>query len=62
MIEEDIAFTCPHCWQRVTMRVDTSAGSSDFVQDCEACCNPLEVSVVVRDYRVVEFDVHGIDQ
>ena len=42
-MEEDIEFVCPHCWQITRIRIDLSEGGQTYVQDCEVCCNPLEI-------------------
>ena len=43
------AFTCPYCWETVTMLVDTSVTdqdyTQDYVEDCEVCCNPIGIFV-----------------
>ena len=49
-------FTCPHCGERISMLLDLSAGSQSYVEDCEVCCNPIEVSYQVEEGRVVSFE------
>ncbi len=44
------------------MRVDLSAGDQNYVQDCELCCNPLQIAVVIRNYRIESFDARDIEQ
>ena len=37
---------CPYCGEVVTISVDPGGGSSqEYVEDCEVCCNPWQVSV-----------------
>jgi hypothetical protein len=38
------------------MLLDLSAGSQSYVEDCEVCCNPIEVSYQVEEGRVVSFE------
>lgn len=38
------------------MLLDLSADSQRYVEDCEVCCNPLEVSFRVEDGRLADFD------
>ena len=40
MIEE-VAVQCPHCGETFTAIVDCSAGSQEYVEDCEVCCQPI---------------------
>lgn len=38
--------TCPYCGETVTISVDPGGGSSQqYVEDCQVCCNPWQVSV-----------------
>ena len=42
--------TCPFCWQPVEIDFDpgeAGPGAHRFVQDCDVCCHPLVVTVVV---------------
>ena len=41
---EEVFFTCPFCWQEISMLLDTTAGSQSYVEDCERCCNPIALS------------------
>jgi hypothetical protein len=37
---------CPYCSESVTISVDPGGGSfQQYVEDCEVCCNPWQVSV-----------------
>ena len=61
-MEEEYRFTCPHCWQEMSVVLDLSAGGQTMIQDCEVCCNPLEFVYEVRDAAVQSFEVRGIGQ
>jgi transcription elongation factor Elf1 len=51
-------FTCPYCWQTISMVLDTSTSGQTYVEDCEVCCQPIEVSYRVEDETLTEFDAH----
>lgn len=37
---------CPYCGEPVVIAVDPGGGSfQEYVEDCEVCCNPWNVSV-----------------
>lgn len=55
-------FACPHCWQVIEMLVDTSVSEQTYVQDCEVCCNPLEITCRVEGGAVVEFEARELGQ
>ena len=48
-------FECPHCGERIAMVLDLSAGSQRYVEDCEVCCNPIEIDFEVEAGAIVSF-------
>lgn len=54
-------FFCPHCWQEVSMLLDASV-SQIYIEDCEVCCNPIEVNVVFNNEELISFGVNEIGQ
>jgi hypothetical protein len=38
---------CPFCAEPITIVVDYSAGSQVYIEDCQVCCQPMEVVVEV---------------
>ena len=45
--ERDIA--CPYCGETITVLVDGSAGDASYIEDCQVCCRPINVSVQVDE-------------
>ena len=40
--------TCPHCGEVIEITIDPGGGAhQEFVEDCEVCCRPWQVTVVV---------------
>ena len=37
------------------MVLDLSAGSQRYVEDCEVCCNPIEIRYRAEEGRLVSF-------
>lgn len=50
------AFDCPYCGEPITMLVDASVPDQRYVEDCEVCCNPIDVHVRARRGAVIEFE------
>jgi transcription elongation factor Elf1 len=50
-------FTCPYCWEEISMVLDTSVKTQIYVEDCEVCCNPLEVRYAIQDGAILDFSV-----
>lgn len=55
-------FQCPHCWQEISMMLDTSISQQLYIEDCEVCCNPIELKLTFQDAVLQEFEVSGIQQ
>ena len=55
MLEVDYHFQCPYCWQPISMRLDLTGGDQRYVEDCERCCNPIEIAFRVRDGEIEDF-------
>ena len=43
------------------MLLDTSVDHQDYVEDCEVCCQPIEISYDVEEDEVVGFDSRRAD-
>lgn len=56
---EEYFFTCPYCWQRISMVLDLSVGEQEYVEDCEVCCRPIHVRYVVADDEVAVFEAEA---
>jgi len=58
---EEHFFQCPHCWEEVSMLLDPSVSTS-YIEDCEVCCNPIEVSVQFIENILISFQASSIEQ
>ena len=38
-------FSCPYCAEPISLVVDFSGGSQTYIEDCQVCCQPMEVTV-----------------
>jgi hypothetical protein len=41
--------SCPYCAETYETQVDLTAGSFVYVEDCQICCQPIELFVEVND-------------
>ncbi|QHI36943.1 hypothetical protein IMCC3317_23140 [Kordia antarctica] len=55
-------FQCPYCWEEISMLIDTSVREQKYIEDCEVCCNPIELSVQSEDGIIMGFDAQNIEQ
>jgi hypothetical protein len=44
-----VIMQCPYCWESFETLVDLSAGSFRYVEDCQVCCQPIELTGEVDD-------------
>jgi hypothetical protein len=44
------------------MILDLSNEEQSYVEDCEVCCNPIQISFTAEDFEVKEFEANSIEQ
>ena len=54
-------FQCPYCWEQISMLLDPSVSSS-YVEDCEVCCNPIQVTTNFQAMELQGFEAAPIEQ
>jgi len=42
---------CPYCGEPLSLQVDISVGSQNYIEDCAVCCRPMVVDL--------ELDLNG---
>lgn len=55
-------FQCPYCWEEISMLMDPSIAKQTYIEDCEICCNPIEVTPQFNNNELVSFDAIAIGQ
>ncbi|MFZ5723554.1 MAG: CPXCG motif-containing cysteine-rich protein [Pseudomonadota bacterium] len=53
---------CPYCWESIELVIDCSLRRQEYVEDCQVCCRPIVVRVVVKDGGIAELDVRTEDE
>jgi len=43
------------------MVLDTSVKTQTYVEDCEVCCNPIQVSYSVEDDAITDFEAKVLE-
>jgi transcription elongation factor Elf1 len=54
-------FNCPYCGEQISMVVDLSVPHQTYVEDCEVCCKPIEVTCTVQENTIAEFDAKTLE-
>ncbi|HHP7241888.1 MAG TPA: CPXCG motif-containing cysteine-rich protein [Cyclobacteriaceae bacterium] len=48
-------FICPYCGEEISMLIDPSVKQQNYIEDCQVCCNPIEIDCSIRDNNLENF-------
>ncbi|WP_143960577.1 CPXCG motif-containing cysteine-rich protein [Litoribacter populi] len=60
MLEEHF-FTCPYCFSNISALIDTSVAAQTYIEDCEVCCQPIEIKVLFENGELSFFSAQSIE-
>jgi transcription elongation factor Elf1 len=55
------SFDCPYCGEEISMVLDLSVRRQTYVEDCEVCCRPIEISYSIEDDELVSFNAKTLE-
>ena len=55
-------FQCPYCWQTISMLLDQSTLMQNYIEDCEVCCNPIQITIEFNKMELIFFNAKHIEQ
>jgi transcription elongation factor Elf1 len=55
-------FQCPYCWETISILMDLSLATQNYIEDCEVCCNPIQIIFETEDRSLTSFEAHSIEQ
>jgi transcription elongation factor Elf1 len=41
---------CPYCGEQLEVAIDWSVAEQRYIEDCQVCCRPMELTVTVNIY------------
>jgi hypothetical protein len=53
-LEQFVEAACPYCGELIPLRLDLSAGSHAYIEDCQVCCQPIQIGVQVSEAGELE--------
>ncbi|MBL3557377.1 MULTISPECIES: CPXCG motif-containing cysteine-rich protein [Marinobacter] len=56
---DSVLIQCPYCWETLDLSVDPSVADQEYVEDCQVCCQPIVVHVVLDDNLTPTVDVRA---
>ena len=60
MEEIEKFFRCPFCHEKISMLLDVSVdGPQTYIEDCEVCCRPIQISYDADGGRVRGFSARN---
>ena len=60
-METEKRFKCPYCFEKISMLLDLSEdGLQEYIEDCEVCCQPIQVHYESTDYKLISFSCNAI--
>jgi hypothetical protein len=48
-------FICPYCWEKISMLLDPEMSDQTYIEDCQVCCNPIEIEFKIIDSKLIKF-------
>jgi len=55
-------FQCPYCWETISMLLDSSIDKQEYIEDCEVCCNPIQIEAVFNNNELISLNINSIEQ
>ena len=59
---EEHFFQCPYCWESISMLIDISQYKQAYIEDCEVCCNPIQLNIKAENNVILSFEAQNIEQ
>jgi transcription elongation factor Elf1 len=59
---EEHRFCCPYCGESISVVLDISVPEQRYIEDCEVCCRPIELSYGVEHSRLADFYAGRADE
>jgi len=51
---EEYDIDCPYCGERINILIDCSISQQQYVEDCQVCCAPILIGVVIDESSQIE--------
>jgi hypothetical protein len=56
-IEEEQLITCPYCGEQISILIDRSYDTPEYIEDCQVCCRPITFQVNNTDSEIIQVQV-----
>lgn len=48
---------CPFCAESITVLLDLSVNIQSYIEDCQVCCQPMQINYASEDGQLVNLQV-----
>jgi len=48
---------CPYCGESMSIVLDLSAGEQTYIEDCQICCQPMQIGFELSDAELLDLRV-----
>ena len=55
LLEQTI--NCPYCGESMSIIIDLSAGGQTYIEDCQICCQPMQIGFAVDDGELLDLRI-----
>ena len=52
---------CPYCGEQISMVLDLSVARQTYIEDCEVCCNPIEITYAAENDELTNFHAETLE-
>lgn len=56
---DSVLVQCPYCWETLEISVDPSVSDQEYEEDCQVCCQPIVIHVVLDENLTPSVDVRA---
>ncbi len=59
--EQEITAQCPYCFSPISFVCEGFSGPQSYIEDCEVCCRPIQITYSCDEGAVTDFSAHSLD-
>lgn len=59
---EPVEIQCPYCGETVSILVDPSVENQSYIEDCQVCCRPINLTVTIGEEGVPSVEATAEDE
>jgi transcription elongation factor Elf1 len=57
-LSDSILINCPYCGEQIELVIDCTISQQEYVEDCQVCCQPINLRVTIGEEGELQVEVH----